>query len=425
VPFGASLIFLSFFLELALFPVALIIFSGYTPVTALPLPLTPYSRHANMDRDKPREVGTVQFIAPYRQCEAALNATAMASFLARKLKDVRSYKFKYLTTDTLSNYCSPFVDAQVYRVVSPRELKYHAEQSRITYWFGNSWGDFHPIAGGDAVNCLIGDFTKWDRVMMRDSKRFSTVVMPCKSLADRSLTLVSCPDPPVPVYPGGYISTAPMRHDLLDRERMAVLLSMCGINRPENRLAILRHVEEIAKNRRDVLITLLMDGHSFRDERQYLDVFGKQYSDRVVIVNSFSDYEFANMTAQNDIFIDLNPVNGVGYMLSAALNSGLVVCGYRQSLYNDILCDGEYGILMGGTPKELGFGFECVTQNWDCTFKFLNEKIFHVNNILRWIDQRNRKPGLSGLLEDRVRSFFRMFTYLSRASVKFGEFAEA
>jgi len=378
-----------------------------------------------MDKSRTKDVGTVQFVAPYRQCEAALNATAMASFVARKLKDVRSYEFKYLTTDSLSTYCSPFVDSQVYRVVSPREFDYHVRNAKITYWFGNFCGELSSAMGGASRNCLVADFTKWDNKAMRESRRFSTVIMPCQSIADRSTTLVSCLDPPVTVYPGGYRAVAPMRHDLLDRDRMAVLLSMCSIGRPENRLAILRQVEELIKDRRDLLITLLMDGHSFREEKQYLELFGEKYSDKVLIVNSFSDYEFMNMTARNDIFVDLNPINGIGYMLSAALYSGLVVCGFSQPLYRDILHDGEYGLLMGGEPKELGFGFKFVTQDWGRAFKFLNEKLFNVNGVLRWMDRRNHRFSLQPALDARVNMFCRMFSYLSSASVKFGEFAEA
>jgi len=347
------------------------------------------------------------------------------------------YDFQYITADSLSDYCSPFVDPFVYRVVSPGEFASHLRQvetyqdgplvrtrvheTKAVYWFDNHWDylkkSVHSIR---RKNYLFGNFTKWNAEQMNKTRSYSYTIFPCQSIAQRMETLISCYDN-MPIYPGSYRTLTPMRCDLLDRSRMAVLLSMCSIQKPSNRLAILKRIENTVKNRNDVFITLLMDGHSFKDERQMIDHLGLEYSDKCLVVEKFSDYEYMNILTQNDVFIDLNPINGVGYLLSAALHRGLMVGGFSQPLYRDILKDGEYGILFNGTRQEYGYGFDHVVPNWDNVFRLLNERVFVVSNILRWFEQRNERPNLQSDLEARLRAFFGMFTYLTNAKIKSGQ----
>jgi hypothetical protein len=365
-----------------------------------------------MEEKKRRVVKKIQFFAPYHQCEAAVHASAMASFVLRKLKDIRVYRVQYCTTDTLSDYCSPFVDPYVYRVVSPNDFAFHSDGTKAVYWFVNQWDFLRKSVGNcHRKNYLFGDFAKWDNEHIRRSRHYDSTLFPCDATTDRMKTLIGCFDNKT-VYP--------MRCDLIDRTRMSVLLSMCSIQRPENRLSILSNIERTLQSRNDIFITLLMDGRAFKDERQYVERMGMEYSDRCVILNNFSDYEYMNILNQCDLFLDLNPINGVGYFLSAALNRGLLVGGYSQPLYRDILCEGEYGLLFNGERREYGYGFDHVIPHWDRLFKKFNERVFNVQNLIRWMDYRNSRPNFQTTMEARAKSLLGMFMYLTNAKIKSG-----
>jgi len=236
-------------------------------------------------------------------------------------------------------------------------------------------------------------------------------------------TLISCYGNRT-IYPGFYRSMAPMRCDLVDRGRMAVIISMCGIKKPQNRLAILENLEKTVKSRNDVFITLLSDGLPFKSERDYVDRLGLEYSNKCVVLSSFSDYEYMNILTNNDVFIDLNPLNDVGYLLSTALQRGLLVGGYNQPLYRDILADGEYGMLFKGNKKEYGYGFDYVVPNWDSMFRVLNEKLFSRDKIVRLMGYRNDRPNLQRVFETRQRLFLGMFMYLADAKIGCGSFSQ-
>lgn len=377
-----------------------------------------------MAKKRLRKNITIQFIAPYHQCETSLNASAMASFVMRKLKGVRSYKFQYLTPDPVSSYCTPFVDSHVYRMVSPRDFEFHSSSTEVIYWFGNEWPQLSHLRDSVSKNYLVANYLKWDKQAIRDSKHYSSVIMPCNSIAERSITLVSGLDSPVPIYPGSTVSASRVRKDLLDPSRISVLFSICSLQNPKSRLSILRKLRILLKHHRDVFITLLTDSIPLREERLLLEQLGLDYSDRLVIVDSFSDYEYTNMLKINDILIDMNPTNGVGYFMSAALNQGLAVCGFNQPLYRDLLCDGEYGMLLGGKQTFSSYGFDHVVPDWVETFNCLSREVLRVGHLRNWLDRRSAKPGYHAVLEQRVKSFFGMFKYLNSATIKLGEFAE-
>jgi len=341
----------------------------------------------------------------------------------RKLKDVRVFKFQYLTKDSLSEYCSPFVDSQVIRIVSPRDFQSHMENSRAVYWFEEAW-DCMNTASDDFITCkhhLFADYVNWSYKSMCGTRKCTTVGFPCKTLAERATTLTSCLNNPIPIYPGSYQRLAPLRVDLIDRKRMAICLSMGGIKRLENKLAIMSEIEKTLTSRDDVFITLLTDGQNFKEEREYAERFGNQYSDRCLLIDSFSNYEYMNILKNQDMFIDLNPINSVGYFLSAALHSGLLVGGFTQPLYRDILDDGNYGFLINGERREFGYGWDHVLPNWSKTFKIFNENVFNVNNFLARTNRRNSLPNFQSTLEQRTKAFLGLFLYLTNTAVKVGE----
>ena len=119
-----------------------------------------------MDEKKPKEKKKIHLFAPYRQCEAAVHATALASFLLRKLKDIRVWDFQYITCDTVSGYCSPFVDPHVYRVVSPSDFASHLHNVRAVYWCSSYWDYLKKSSTRRRKNFLFGDFTQWDKSQM-------------------------------------------------------------------------------------------------------------------------------------------------------------------------------------------------------------------------------------------------------------------
>jgi len=373
-----------------------------------------------MDSLKPK-LKKVAFFAPYRQSEMSLYASAMASFLIRKVRDIRSWEFEYITQDPISDYCSPLVDSYVHRVISPNDFAFHLGRCKVLYWF-DAKEDYLRQAG-KCRNYLFGDYTSWDRSKINISRAFSSVLFPSKSVNDRMLTLIACLNRHT-IYPGSFRSITPMRYKLLDNNRIGIILSMCGIKNPNNRIAILKGIEDTVKNRDNLFITLLMDGFSFKEEKQLIEWIGLEYSDKCTIINNFSDYEYFNILQQNDLFIDLNPVNGVGYLLTAALHQGLLVGGFDQKLYRDILDNGNFGMLLKGDTKEYGFQFERVAPKWDRLLRLLNERVFVADNIRRLMEQRNDCPHLQATLEARIHPFLNMFHYIVNPKIHHYSFAE-
>jgi len=379
--------------------------------------LTPKSR---MDNINPK-IKKAAFFAPYRQSEMSLYASAMASFLIRKIRDIRSWTFEYITYDPVCDYCSPLVDSSVQRVVSPSDFAFHLNQCRVVYWF-----DLNKEYLKSAYRCknyLFTDYTKWDSNKIFASAKYSNVMFPAKEVTARMFCLTSCLSVHT-IYPGSYKTIAPMRYDLIDRNRMGIVLSMCGIQNPKNRLGILQNIENTVKNRNDLFITLLMDGWSFAEERQLIEKLGLEYSDKCLVLNTFSDYEYFNILQQNDLFLDLNPANGIGYLLTAALHQGLLVGGFDQKLYRDILDGGNFGMLIKGDTKEYGFQFDRVDPKWDNVFRLLNERVFVVRNILSLMEKRNDCSHLLTTLEARVHPFLEMFHYIVNPKIRHYSFAD-
>ena len=386
------------------------------------------SKMYSRPKKKGKRPKKIIFFAPYRQNETSLFAVAMASFISRKLKEIRRYEFKYLTCDPVSDFCSPFVDPYVHRVVSPNDFSAYLDHCKAIYWF-DDYTEYLKHSGckdryspSPYKNYLFGDFTKWDADRMKTSEHYDTVIFPGTQISHRMMSLVSCFSNHA-VFTGSYRAMATMRSTIKDDSRIGVVISMCSLNNPTNRFAILDNVERIVSTRDDLFVTLLMDGHSFKNEREVTEKIGLEYSDRCVIVNNFSDYEYLNILRQNDVFVDLNPVNGVGYLMTAALHQGLFVAGFDQPLYREILDDGKYGILFSGEKKEYGYGFDRVVPDWERVFTGLNNRLFKAETISRFLSARNDKPDLLAKLEARLRPFYHMFDYFTNSKIRWCSFA--
>jgi hypothetical protein len=359
------------------------------------------------------------FFAPYRQCETALYASAMASFLSKKLTDIRKYEFEYITTDSVDSYYSPLIDHCVHRVVSPNDFITHLKsrtldgdpiKCKAVYWFDVNKEYLQHTT--HCQNYLFGDYTTWIKPYMRLTSKYSATIFPSDKVAHRMMySLIQCPNNQS-VYPGSYRTLMPGRNELLEKDRIKIILSMCSLKNVKNRVAILKQLMELIKNRDDLFITLLMDGYSYKEEQDVLEKLGLEYSDRCLVLNNFSDFEYLNILKQNDVFVDLNTANGIGYLLTAALHQGLLVAGFDQMLYRDILADGQYGCLLTGITKDYGYGFKKVLPNWETTFKLFDQKLFQRRNILTLMEKRNDCPHLIATLESRINSFLSMWGYI-------------
>jgi len=374
----------------------------------------------------------VIFFAPYKQSEAAVYASAMASFIVKKTVDIRKYNFEYVTLDPISSYCSPLIDHCVRRIVSPNDFArrlrgYTAQgdkvQAKAVYWFDYR-RDYIDKSKG-CQNYLFADYVKWDWEQMCSSKKYQSIILPTKQLDNRfNNCLMGSPYGAQACYPGSFRTLKPTRCDLINPEQIKVTISMCGIKNPSNRLAILKNIVKTLEERTDVFITLLMDGKSYREEAQFVEKMGLECSDKCLVINCFSDFEYLNIVEQHDLFIDLNPMNHVGYFLSAALHQGLLVAGFDQPIYRDILDNGKFGVLFKGQMKEFGYGFDRVVPNWDRLFNLVNKKLFNRRNLVTFMERRNNVPYFQATLEQRLDTFMRMWDYFCNLKMQCYSFVE-
>ena len=360
----------------------------------------------------------VIFFAPYRQCESALYASAMASFIIKKTVDIRKYDFEYITLDKESDYCSPLIEHCVHRILSPNEFKAHLSsytpkgepiKAKAVYWF-----DYNKQYLQHSLHCqnyFFADYTKWDWERMQGTKHFAAVMYGAENVARRMrLCLTNCYANHA-IYASSFRTVAPLREDLVDSNRIKLILSMCSIKNPQNRLEILTNVRKLVAHSPDLFVTLLMDGRKFTGEQEIIDQLGAEYSGKCLVLESFSDYEYLNLLRQHDMFFDLNPVNGIGYLLTAALHQGLLVGGYDQMLYRDILNDGKFGVLVRGDRKEYGYEFDRVVPNWTKLFALLYDKILTPQTMRALMQRRNDCPSYQQTVEQRIGPFLDMWQY--------------